>query len=448
MRARTRPRRRPGPPPGARPARRRPPTRPDPARRGRPAARSPRPAAPRAPPASRPRSARSASSTPARCWRSSVSSLATDAWLRAAVAWRSRAGSGGAPRAPGRPVARVLLGRAIRRSARSRRWRCLRTPAASSMIAAGPRPRVQDGVELALPMIMCCWRPTPVSLQKLLDVEEPARGAVDGVLALPGAEHVRVIAPRPCRGELARRVVDGERHLGRPSGGLVELPAKMDVGHGGPTARIGSLGAEHPGDRVDDVDIAVPFGPTTTVIPGSNSNTVGSAKDLKPFMPRDRRTSGRTLPISEHRPTDVAGPAGRSNQTGKCSAVEGGPAARLRPDDGVGGSAGRAGLPVIDLVLALGSRRPRRTGRGTARRPATSRGLDGLRQVSTMARYKAPGLGRGQAVGQPVVAEPRGEQDLVGVQVCRCRPANCWSMSSAFRPPWRPAFMIANRSSS
>ena len=36
-------------------------------------------------------------------------------------------------------------------------------------------------------------------------------------------------------------------------------------------------------------DLPLPFGPTTTVIPGSNSNTVGSAKDLKPFMLSDFR---------------------------------------------------------------------------------------------------------------------------------------------------------------
>ncbi len=32
------------------------------------------------------------------------------------------------------------------------------------------------------------------------------------------------------------------------------------------------------------LDLPEPFGPTTAVTPGSNSNTVVSAKDLKPFM--------------------------------------------------------------------------------------------------------------------------------------------------------------------
>ena len=44
------------------------------------------------------------------------------------------------------------------------------------------------------------------------------------------------------------------------------------------------------------LDLPLPLGPTTTVIPGSNSSTVGSAKDLKPFMLSDFRNIGATLP--------------------------------------------------------------------------------------------------------------------------------------------------------
>ena len=39
------------------------------------------------------------------------------------------------------------------------------------------------------------------------------------------------------------------------------------------------------------LDLPLPFGPTTTVTPGSNSSTVGSAKDLKPFMVSDFRNT-------------------------------------------------------------------------------------------------------------------------------------------------------------
>ena len=40
------------------------------------------------------------------------------------------------------------------------------------------------------------------------------------------------------------------------------------------------------------LDLPLPLGPTTTVMPGSNSSTVGSAKDLNPFMLSDFRNIG------------------------------------------------------------------------------------------------------------------------------------------------------------
>src|SRR5271166_2705860 len=43
------------------------------------------------------------------------------------------------------------------------------------------------------------------------------------------------------------------------------------------------------------LDLPLPLGPTTTVIPGSNSSTVGSAKDLKPFTLSDLRNIEATL---------------------------------------------------------------------------------------------------------------------------------------------------------
>ena len=42
-------------------------------------------------------------------------------------------------------------------------------------------------------------------------------------------------------------------------------------------------------------DLPLPLGPTTTVMPGSNSSTVGSANDLNPFMLSDFRNIGATL---------------------------------------------------------------------------------------------------------------------------------------------------------
>ena len=46
-----------------------------------------------------------------------------------------------------------------------------------------------------------------------------------------------------------------------------------DVVHARTAKRSGALGAEHPGNGIDHVGLARPFGPTTAVTPGSNSKT-------------------------------------------------------------------------------------------------------------------------------------------------------------------------------
>src|SRR6202034_4012244 len=75
----------------------------------------------------------------------------------------------------------------------------------------------------------------------------------------------------------------------RPSGGRIDVPAKMtssilaERSARGPWAPITQVTAS------TTLDLPLPLGPTTTVIPGSNSRTVGSANDLNPFMVRDLR---------------------------------------------------------------------------------------------------------------------------------------------------------------
>jgi hypothetical protein len=48
-------------------------------------------------------------------------------------------------------------------------------------------------------------------------------------------------------------------------------------------------------------DLPDPFGPTTTVTPGSISRTVESAKDLKPLRVRDLRNTALPTVIDGHR---------------------------------------------------------------------------------------------------------------------------------------------------
>ena len=122
--------------------------------------------------------------------------------------------------------------------------------------------------------------------EQLLDVEQPARHAVDGVLAVAGAEQR---AGDRDLGELdrqqARRVVDGER---RPRPGRAPaastVPAKMTSSIFCDAHRATAPGRRAPSrSRRRRSTCPTRSGPTTTVTPGSSSSAVVSAKDLKPF---------------------------------------------------------------------------------------------------------------------------------------------------------------------
>ena len=120
---------------------------------------------------------------------------------------------------------------------------------------------VEHGVELALADDHVLLAAHARVAQQLLDVEQPAGRPVDGVLAVARAEQ------RPgdgdlgqVDGQLARGVVDGERHLGPAQLGTRRGPGEDDVLHLGRAQRAGPLGAEHPGHGVDDVGLAAPVG--------------------------------------------------------------------------------------------------------------------------------------------------------------------------------------------
>ena len=82
----------------------------------------------------------------------------------------------------------------------------------------------------------------------------------------------------------------------RPSGGREDVPAKMTSSIFAERSDRGPWAPRTQVTASTTLDLPLPLGPTTTVIPGSNSNTVGSAKDLKPFMLSDFRNIGATLP--------------------------------------------------------------------------------------------------------------------------------------------------------
>ncbi len=213
-------------------------------------------------------------------------------WERAAAAWRS---SGriwrrtSRTRSPRRSRFSAVAAR--RRSARSRRRRCLSTPAASSMMARRSSGRALSTVSSwPWPMIMCCWRPTPESLSSSVMSSRRQGAPLMAYSLSPERNSVRVmVTSARSIGSLPEELSMVSDTSARPSCGRDEVPAKMtssilaDRRERGPWAPSTQVTAS------TTFDLPLPFGPTTTVMPGSNSNTVGSAKDLKPFMLSDFR---------------------------------------------------------------------------------------------------------------------------------------------------------------
>ena len=116
---------------------------------------------------------------------------------------------------------------------------------------------VQDAVELALADDDVLLTADAGVREQLLDVEEPARLAVDGVLAVARAEQ------RAGDGDLGQAagkppgaVVDGERHLGPAELRTVGRSREDDVFHLRRAHGARPLGAEHPRHGVDDVGLA------------------------------------------------------------------------------------------------------------------------------------------------------------------------------------------------
>ena len=151
---------------------------------------------------------------------------------------------------------------ASRRSDFSLRRRYFSTPAASSMMR-----RRSSGLALSTAsiwpwlMITCCWRPTPESLQQLLDVEQAAGHAVDGVLAVTRPEERAgdrdlVELDR----EDARRVVDREAHFGPTERRALGAAGEDHIVHLLRADGGRRLCTEYPTNGVDHVGLARPVG--------------------------------------------------------------------------------------------------------------------------------------------------------------------------------------------
>ena len=185
---------------------------------------------------------------------------------------------------------------ARRRSARSRRRRNLRTPAASSITerrSSGRASRMASRWPWL--MMTCCWRPTPVSdSSSWMSRSRHGAPLIEYSLS-PERKRVRVIVTSARSAESFPEVLSMVRETSaRPRAGRSDVPMKMTSSILADRTVRGPCAPSTQATASTTLDLPLPLGPTTTVTPGSNSSTAGSAKDLKPLRERDFRNTGRS----------------------------------------------------------------------------------------------------------------------------------------------------------
>ena len=92
----------------------------------------------------------------------------------------------------------------------------------------------------------------------------------------------------------------------RPSAARLFVPLKMTSSIFWLRTELGACAPSTHAMASTTFDLPDPFGPTTTVTPGSISRTVESAKDLKPLRVRDLRNTAFTTVIDGHRVQGMA----------------------------------------------------------------------------------------------------------------------------------------------
>ena len=259
-------------------------------------------------------------------------------------------------------------------------------------------------------MIMCCWRPDARVAEQLLDVEQPARRPVDGVLAVAGAEE------RPGDGDLgevdrqlARRVVDGQRHLGPAQLGTRGGPGEDDVLHLRRAQRARALGAEHPGHGVDHVGLAAPVRPDHHRDPGLELEHRRVGEGLE-TLHAERLQEHRGDPTGCLRAAWELTPG--SARRRRSSARPPSPARWCCGSAGTAGPRGRR--PGAEPWKSPSSPKRSRYCSSASEEPrclmASAKRLDN-------GPVEPAHLGGGQRVGRPVVAQAGLVEHLVGVEV-------------------------------
>ncbi len=116
-----------------------------------------------------------------------------------------------------------------------------------------------------------------------------------------------------------------------PSAGRLAVPMKMTSSILADRRVRGPWAPSTQATASTTLDLPLPLGPTTTVMPGSNSSTAGSAKDLNPLRESDFRNTGcspyRQPPVDGDDPDRCGGAPRRGRAARAARAV----AARERP---------------------------------------------------------------------------------------------------------------------
>ncbi|CAB4932385.1 unannotated protein [freshwater metagenome] len=171
------------------------------------------------------------------------------------------------------------------RRAFSLRLRCLRTPAASSMM-----PRRSSGVASRIavrrfwPTMTCISRPMPESLRSSWTSSNRAVSPLMAYSDPPLRNRVReMVTSAYSMGSLPSELSMVTETSARPSGALPAVPEKMTSSIFPPRRDFAPCSPMTHARASTTLDLPEPFGPTTQVTPGSRCRVVEEAKDLKPF---------------------------------------------------------------------------------------------------------------------------------------------------------------------
>ena len=131
--------------------------------------------------------------------------------------------------------------------------------------------------------------------EQLLDIEQPAGRTVDRVLRLARCATSALVmqtSEKSIGSNPAELSIVSETSA-RPRRARLGVPAKMTSSILEERNVRGPCAPSTQATASTMLDLPDPFGPTTTVTPGSNSRVEVSAKDLKPFSVSDFRNTFR-----------------------------------------------------------------------------------------------------------------------------------------------------------